>query len=180
VFVVLGTSSLSVLNETPDIEASDMSRFKYVLNNDDPDQMPAVQIGDTLTQTSGFAGTVTYIDSTAKVIKLENCSGIALLDRALPLTSNGGSIGDIFCYELYLKVVSLNGAAMPFPAEYPTELASQSLNISVVHTNTSLEYTENYRWNVIGDPSATVKVQMASCNLDMNNTRALTAYGRYA
>lgn len=180
VFVVLGTSELSVLNESPNIEANDISRFKYILNNDDPDQMPQIELGNTLIQTSGFSGTVTYIDAEKKVIKLENCISIESLNRSLPLLLNNNSIGNIFCYELYLKVVSINGEEWIAPIDWPIELSNQKITNKILHTNSLLEYKENYKWNVIGDESATVKVEMASCDLSMTNVRSMTEYGRYA
>lgn len=180
VFIVLGAPELTLVNPNPDIESPTMARFKYLLQNNDPDQMPSVNVGDVLSQSGGFSGTVSFVDPIAKIIKLSPCTKVEVLDRAAPLLLAGVSIGSVFCYELYLKVLSLNGAEWLPPADYPDALGTNKIDVRVMHTCPALTYTDGYNWSVTGDESATVKVEMASCNLDMNNTRSMTEYGRYA
>lgn len=180
VFVVLGDPELTLVNPNPDIESPTMARFKYVLHNDDPDQMPAISIGDTLTQSGGFSGVVTFIDPVAKVIKLELCTGIDVLDRTAPLLQGTTAVGNVFCYELYLKVLSLNDTEWVPPEDYPEILGANKVTIKVVHTCPALTYTDNYKWFVTDDETTTVKIQMASCDLSMTNVRSMTSYGRYA
>lgn len=180
VFAVLGEPELTLANPNPDIESPTMARFKYLLQNNDPDQTPSVNVGDTLTQSGGFSGVVSFVDPIAKVIKLSPCTGIEVLDRTAALMQGGTSIGSIFCYELYLKVLSLNGAEWVPPAEYPAELSVNKIAVRVIHTCPALTYADDYRWSVTGDTSTTVKIQMASCDLSMSNTRSMTTYGRYA
>lgn len=171
VFVIFGQSILSLYTKPS------TAKFKYSLMCNAPQSLPKLKIGNIVKQESGFFGTVAYINKSLKLIKLTNCKNIDLIDRLAPLTLDDISLGDVFCYELYLYTNDFTYTE--YTEHTPLGLLSQNIQLYNLFSCPELNYINKYNCIVNDEQHALIKIESSVKDLSEYNTRVITNYGRY-
>lgn len=173
IFLVFGTSTLTVKNESPETDWStpdekNENRMTYALTCDKLDSMPTVAVGDTVSQLNGFKSKVESIDTASQVIKLTSCFQIDRLDKTQSVFINDTEItkDKIFAYEPYRKVKAIStGESITLQGN--STLSEAMISPSIITTI-----------NLDASPEKLTKIEITGQDTDMSRERTMNSQGR--
>lgn len=174
IFICLGDSEVRVIDESS-IEADN---FKYCVKRTPIEKIPKMSLGDSISQESGFSGIVEFIDENEQVIKVSSCINIDKLNRLGNLIVGSLVIPEkqIYCYEIYRKVVSYGGEEWTPQENYEKELADKKILITAKHAD---KFISDLGIIVDNKIEHLIRNDHNGSPADQTRIRYLNNYGRY-
>tara|TARA_B100000131_G_scaffold214018_1_gene205777 strand:+ start:99 stop:1031 length:933 start_codon:yes stop_codon:yes gene_type:complete len=173
IFLCLGTSTLTVKNESPKTDWSEPdekneNRITYSLTCGKLDSMPTIAVGDTVSQSNGFQAKVDSIDTASQEVKLIECFQMDRLDKTQSLFINDIEIttDKIFAYDRYRKIKAVS-TGEEIVLQGNSELAKEKIVPDILTTI-----------DLNAEPNKLTKIEMTGQDTDMTRERTMNSLGR--